>query len=250
MSGDGVPAPVDPDRDMLAAEYVLGTLSAHEAAAAARMMEIDTAFAEAVAAWERRLAPLSDLATPEAPPPELWDRIEDTFARKLTAVTAARARARASWRMSLLGGWAFGASVVAAGLAVFIVLRGRPGPEPAPMMTVLLTDRTQSAWTAAVERDGALRLAAVPPPGGGTEAPLPADRERQLWVLPPGATAPTSLGVLPRGQNSVTVPASQVKPVPGMLIEISLEPPGGSPTGRPTGPILFIGRLSEAGPDS
>jgi anti-sigma-K factor RskA len=31
-----------------------------------------------------------------------------------------------------------------------------------------------------------------------------------------------------------------------MLIEISLEPPGGSPTGRPTGPILFIGRLAAA----
>ena len=31
-----------------------------------------------------------------------------------------------------------------------------------------------------------------------------------------------------------------------MLIEISLEPPGGSPTGRPTGPVLFIGRLAAA----
>jgi anti-sigma-K factor RskA len=31
-----------------------------------------------------------------------------------------------------------------------------------------------------------------------------------------------------------------------MLIEITLEPPGGSPTGRPTGPIQFIGRLAPA----
>jgi anti-sigma-K factor RskA len=41
-----------------------------------------------------------------------------------------------------------------------------------------------------------------------------------------------------------------VRPRAGMLIEISVEPPGGSPTGRPTGPILFYGRLSEAGPNS
>jgi anti-sigma-K factor RskA len=29
-----------------------------------------------------------------------------------------------------------------------------------------------------------------------------------------------------------------------MLVEISLEPLGGSPIGRPTGPVLYIGRLA------
>jgi anti-sigma-K factor RskA len=67
----------------------------------------------------------------------------------------------------------------------------------------------------------------------------------QLWALPQGATAPTSLGLIPP-EGRVTVTPSAISPEPGMLIEISLEPPGGSPTGRPTGPILFIGRLAPA----
>ena len=68
----------------------------------------------------------------------------------------------------------------------------------------------------------------------------------QLWALPPGATAPTSLGLIPAA-GQITVTPETIRPQPGMLIEISLEPPGGSTTGRPTGPVLFIGRLSRGG---
>jgi anti-sigma-K factor RskA len=64
-----------PDRDMLAAEYVLGTLEGDEAQEAARLLRVDPAFAAAVRAWEARLAPLADTVAPVAPPPELWGRI-------------------------------------------------------------------------------------------------------------------------------------------------------------------------------
>lgn len=64
--------PTDPEaRDALAAEYVLGTLEAREAAAVAAALPADPALREAVAAWEARLAPLVALAPPEAPPPGL-----------------------------------------------------------------------------------------------------------------------------------------------------------------------------------
>ena len=72
-------------------------------------------------------------------------------------------------------------------------------------------------------------------------------RVLELWALPPGATAPTSLGLIPP-EGRIIVPAERIVPQPDMLIEISLEPPGGSPTGRPTGPVLFIGRLSAVPP--
>ncbi|MBK1662587.1 anti-sigma factor, partial [Paracraurococcus ruber] len=133
--------------------------------------------------------------------------------------------------------WAFGASAVAAGLAVVLVLR--PAPEPR-LMTVLLTSRDQPAWLVEAAPDGAIRLASLNP------RPVEQDRVLQLWALPPGATAPTSLGLIP-AEGRLTVTPQAVRPVPGMLIEISLEPPGGSPIGRPTGPVLFIGRLTAAG---
>ncbi|CAH0293130.1 anti-sigma factor domain-containing protein [Roseomonas sp. CECT 9278] len=218
------------ERDAMAGEYVLGTLDAHEAREVAQAMATDAELRALVEAWEARLAPLTVLALPEAPPPGLWERIERALGGAAPAVSAPAARPSGFWRF-----WAMGASAVAAGLAVFLLVR--PVPQP-PLMTVLLTQQDQPAWL--VEADGgALRLAALNP------QPVPADRVMQLWALPQGASAPTSLGLIPAA-GRLTVTPSTIRPQPGMLIEITLEPPGGSPTGRPTGPILFIGRLLPA----
>ncbi len=233
------------DRDALAAEYVLGTLTAHEATRVAA----DPAMAPSIDAWERRLAPLTALALPESPPPDLWDRIEARIAPAAISEPPRRAVAapRSPWLARLLGGWAVAATAAAAAL---IVLRPGPAPGPASVMTVMLTDRTQPAYTASFDRDGAIRLAAITPVGGAAPPPAPEDRAWQLWVLPPGATTPTSLGLLPKNERAITVQAPAIKPVPGMLIEITLEPQGGSPLNRPTGPVLFIGRLSQPGPNT
>ena len=217
-------------RDELAAEYVLGTLEAREAADVARAIETDAELAAAVAQWEARLAPLAALAPPEAPPPHLWDRIE-------AALTPAPAAAVFSWQR-LLDPWRFGAigaTAVAAGLAAFIVFKSAPEPM---MMTVLLTDIAQPAWLVQADAQG-IRLASL------NTRPAPSGRVLQLWALPQGATVPTSLGIIP-ADGRITVGPSTIRPSPGMLIEITLEPPGGSPTGRPTGPIQFIGRLAPA----
>jgi anti-sigma-K factor RskA len=220
--------PTDPaGRDALAAEYVLGTLDARAAAEVRRAMETDAALRDAVQGWEARLAPLTALAPPEAPPPGLWDRI----AAALDGPARPAVAAPRFWRI-----WALGASVAAAGLAALLLVR--PAPEPR-LMTVLLTQRDQPAWLVEAE-GGALRLAALNP------QPVPSDRVMQLWALPQGASAPTSLGLIPTPDARLTVTPATIRPEPGMLIEITLEPPGGSPTGRPTGPILFIGRLAPA----
>lgn len=228
--------PEDPaERELLAGEYVLGTLEARLAAAVAAALPGDPALSAAVADWEARLAPLTGLALPESPPADLWTRIEALLP---DAAPAARPlRPRLTRGLALWRGWAFGATALAAGLAAFLVIRP---PEPARLMTVLLTQRDQPAWVVEADRAGGLRLAALNP------QPLAADRVMQLWALPPGATVPTSLGLIPpEGRLMVTTGA--IRPEAGMLIEISLEPPGGSPNPRPSGPVLFIGRLTAAG---
>ncbi len=214
------------ERDGMAAEYVLGTLEAREADMVRALIAREADFARLVADWEARLAPLLSLATPEAPPPGLWARIETTL-RGAQPVPRA---SRWSWR-----GFGLGAGALAAGLAAFILFRSPVAP---PLMTVLLTSQDQSAFLVEAER-GQIRLAAVNPRG------VEAGRVMQLWALPQGATAPTSLGLVPEGGRYSVTPQG-IRPEPGMLIEITLEPPGGSPTGRPTGPILFIGRLAAA----
>lgn len=65
----------DDERDLLAGEYVLGTLQGDVRAAVRRAMAIDPALKAAVAAWEARLAPLADLVPPVAPSPAVWTGI-------------------------------------------------------------------------------------------------------------------------------------------------------------------------------
>lgn len=70
----------------------------------------------------------------------------------------------------------------------------------------------------------------------------------QLWARPPeGAGAPAALGLIPAGRDRLTVGPAGLRPAPGMVLEITLEPEGGSPTGQPSGPVLFSGRLGRPG---
>jgi anti-sigma-K factor RskA len=66
----------DDDRDALAAEYVLGTLSADERDQAEALLLIDPGFAEIVRGWERRLGELNVMVEAVEPPPEIWERIK------------------------------------------------------------------------------------------------------------------------------------------------------------------------------
>ena len=80
--------------------------------------------------------------------------------------------------------------------------------------------------------DGTLVLRAV------SAVSVPQGRDLQLWSLPAGATVPASLGVLPSDGKQV-----QASPAAGGQLLVSLEPAGGSPTGAPTGPVVYSGRL-------
>jgi anti-sigma-K factor RskA len=64
------------DLDALAAEYVLGTLSADERAHAESMLGGDPGFVEIVRQWERRLGELNVMVEAVEPPPESWDKIK------------------------------------------------------------------------------------------------------------------------------------------------------------------------------
>ncbi len=234
--------PTNPEAlDLLAGEYVLGTLDARQSATVEAAMARDPVLEALVADWVRRLDPLTRLAPPEAPPTDLWER---SLAR-LPGV--APAPAKPGWLSGawLWRGWAVGASLAA---AVFAGLAFIPSQKPA-YMTVMVSDRSVPAWIAQTDRSGAITLAAVRPAFGDPQPAAPDGRVMQLWALRPGDAAPTSLALLPRTPGRVTIPAPALRPVNNMLVEISLEPEGGSPTGRPTGPILFYGRLIEAPPN-
>ena len=66
----------NPDKEVLAAEYVLGTLGLTERVQVQQMIASDPAFAALVRDWERRLGELNVLVTPVEPPPAILDRIK------------------------------------------------------------------------------------------------------------------------------------------------------------------------------
>jgi anti-sigma-K factor RskA len=65
----------DDAQDAVAAEYVLGTLSADEREHAEALLGIDVGFAEAVRVWERRLGELNVMVEAVEPPLQVWSRI-------------------------------------------------------------------------------------------------------------------------------------------------------------------------------
>jgi len=92
---------------------------------------------------------------------------------------------------------------------------------------------------------GAPVLMALAERGGGlvvrptASISVPTDKDLELWALPQGETRPRSLGVLPPSGRTLV---AQLAPNTQLLV--SLEPKGGSPTGQPTGPVLYGGWLT------
>jgi anti-sigma-K factor RskA len=66
----------------------------------------------------------------------------------------------------------------------------------------------------------------------------------ELWMLPGGSAAPVSLGLVSLDTVQVVKlpPALAGKMAGAWGMAMSVEPAGGSPTGAPTGPVIFKGQ--------
>lgn len=233
MSGIGP----DPDEVLLVAgEYVLGTLPPDEARRVTLEAAGDPALADAIADWEWRLAPLASLADAVPPPAGLWPRIEaSAFAG---SVTTLRPRPAADpSRVRLWRGLAGAGFLLAASVAGVAILSRQPATGPVPLAVLSPIGARPAAFVVEARRDGALSVRPIAPDA------VPAGRDLELWSLPAGATAPRALGVLPAG--GLRLAAGTLPPGGGQIL-VSLEPKGGSPTGLPTGPVLYGGAIVRA----
>ncbi len=225
---------IDDDPMLLAAEYALGTLDLAEMRDAEAMAARNPDFAAEILYWQNRLRPLNGLISPVQPPPALWSRL---------ALATGIGSDRRSTRRGL-GAWqaATGFSLaLAASLALFAFLPRPPAtPSESPRFAAALAPLNSPARFLAESRpDGSITITSF------DTAPAPVGRSYQLWGLPQGATTPVSLGLLPPGQRVVT-PPDRASAQEQLLV--SDEPTGGSPTGAPTGAVLFGGRLVSVNP--
>lgn len=217
------------DNDILAAEFVLGALPAAEQAMLARRVETNAAFARLVAEWEERLSPVSDSIVPAGLPPVVKQALD----RRLFGAPLQRGL----WsRLSLWRG------IAGAATAAFLLSVTLPVLQPAAP-----SDRLAASLTA--EGSGVTYLVVYDSATGSVSlAHMTGDpvsgRDFQLWIAR-GTEPPVSLGVIPAGVSTHVAVSDQIRDLmtSAAHMAISLEPPGGSPTGQPTGPVLAVGDL-------
>lgn len=224
-----------PDDQIDAAELALGLLEGEARAAALERLLADPAFAAEVAWWRDRMAHLAHDYAPVEPPAGLAARIEPPEAGN---PVVAKPRRFWPWLVSgALGG------ALAASLAM-LVLAPSPAPPPsvavAPAPVTLVgvlvsSDGTHAPVAALIDRDGhGLRL---------TDTILvPDERVAELWRIG-GDNVPRAIGLLPRGSRLPVLTRGAVLPGKDETLAISVEPLGGSPTGKPTGPVIASGTL-------
>lgn len=222
----------DDELEGLAGEYVLGTLDASERNEVEARLQREPVLAAAVAQWAERLQPLVDLAGEVEPPTDLWAGIASRIRTGIDNRVVRLQRSVRRWR------FATAAALFAASILAVVIIGERQGePEPgASYVAILGGQGGEPAFVASVDTEArTIRLRRV------GQAPPP-DRSFELWQVP--ASGPiVSLGTADAISN---LKALNVALKPGELLAISVEPKGGSPTGKATGPVVFTGTLLPA----
>lgn len=276
---------MDEEREGMAAEYALGTLEPDERAQAAAFLLFDPQFAAQVRLWERRLGELNVLVAPVEPPAPVWEKIRAAVAEaapgepmRLPEIPAPPVQVASGpqqdaeifhltqraqrWR----GFGVISGLIAACVVGIFLVRDYRPdilppelrpkqqvvvvekpvaGPaQPAQFVAVFQKDEQSPAFLMAVDvgkRTISVRQVA---------AEKLTDKSYQLWIAPRPGEGPHPLGVLPNDDSGVRATLAAYDPavINGATFGISLEPLGGSPTGKPTGPVIHAQLLEVPNP--
>lgn len=214
--------------DELAAQYALGTLRGPARVRFEQVCRDDRRALDALHRWEDRLIDLAGAVTPVRPSNAVWRRIQLRLGHSRDT--------RSSWRTTQ---WAMAAGVAA--LTAAMVWWATFAPAPNVIATIADQQQAQ-LWRIEARPDRSELLVAALPA-------LPQDPQHayELWALPTQAGgAPVSLGLMPQaGRRELSLTDAQRTALASATqVAISLEPVGGSPTGAPTGPVLFVASVT------
>ena len=216
--------------DRLAADYVAGTLRGPARRRFERALREEPLVAARLRHWQA-FAPRYSSMIETPPPASAWPRLE----RELGL-----ARYRTPWhrRVSLWRGWAIAATaaaLVAIGLQLLPLKPTGSFAEIAQLSGAGDAARISAALSA--DRS-TLELRATRPVLAGPS------QSYELWLIPAEGGAPISLAVLGSLDARLALPQAQAARLTrGAKLAVSVEPAGGSPSGAPTGPVVFAGAI-------
>ncbi len=235
----------------LAVDHALGLTEGAARERAERLMATNAAYAAEVAFWRNRLGALDETAPEHAPATLTWDALDqalDAPAPRATALPRPNLwqnrdfwqsrdfwQNLAFWRPAALAG-GFASVLLVAGLGW---QASRPPVQPI-YVAVLSTPEGRAAAVVNAFADGTVSLVPI------ETIAVPQGRILEVWTLQSRDQGPVSVGRIDRARTLKLDLARLKSPTDGHLFEITVEPPGGSPTGRPTGPVLMKGLAATA----
>lgn len=220
--------------------YVLGLMDDTDRDAFEQELQADEALLRAVGESRDRFLELDLAGNASIVSADLWTRIErrlegQTVEPDIAApspsshATPANDNGLVRWKRAALSATAASLMLVA---GLTYTLTNRPEPQ---VIAILMDDAGEAIVMIEDFGNDAARVTPL------VDVTVPADRSLQVWTLPSKEMGPVSLGVL-GDWRTVTVSGPDLPaPHEAQLYEITVEPMGGSPTGRPTGPILGKG---------
>lgn len=221
--------------EVLAGEYVLGVLSLEDRQKVERRMRSDRQFAAIVSRWEQNLSEFNEEYEMVTPAASVYPKIEKR-------IFGDAALGGHLWNSLLL--WrsvAFGSLFLVAGVLVFAITNEaalRPAA-PGKLLSASLAGQNSSISLLANYDATSGRLKVTPVAAG-----KPEEKSLELWLIR-GSDPAEALGILPQtGEGEIILPSElHGKLTEGAIIAVSVEPFGGSPTGKPTGDVVASGTI-------
>jgi anti-sigma-K factor RskA len=233
MTGNGSRPDGHRQDEILAGEYVLGVLSIEDRRMVEGRMADDVAFSQTVARWQTDLESFNDDYDEVTPRAAVLEQLEN----RLFAAPQAGQTTVGLWNSMAFWRWlSLGTSVAA--IAALIYASGVMSPSSRDGMLVAELSAPSNAVNMLASYDAASgRMRIVPVAAGRAQ-----EKSLELWFVP-GQGDPISLGVLPVDTGGELVIPMEMRGHigDGATLAVTLEPFGGSPTGRATGPIVASG---------
>ncbi len=226
--------PDDTDRDdaALAAEFALHLLDANERAAFERRLAVEPDLQRLVREWDEHFAVFAQEVAGVKPP----RRLKKAVTARLHGAEPAAAPPPLwlRWRLGI------GGAVLALLVGLALLFGSFTAPPESPRFTAELAAEDRSLVVRA-SLDVEAAVLRVEPLAGGA----PAGRVLEMWLIAEDASAPVSLGIFADDAPTVlAMPGALRDRIDGATLAISDEPPGGSPTGAPTGSVLAVGQVT------
>jgi anti-sigma-K factor RskA len=218
-------------REQLAGAYVVGTLRGSARARFERSCASSPTLQAAVRRWEDQLMPLLRGVVPVIPSARVWEQIS----RRIGTQAGRQSHRLASWRWVVAG---------AVALSLLVTVSVRFLNPPVHLVATMGQERQPPLWSISrAEDSSALTIRAL------HHVQSSAQLAYELWALPGDGKTPVSLGLMPRSGSieRAMSPSQRTALLNSQRLAVSLEPVGGSPTGSPTGPVLYVADIRQSG---